>query len=144
MQYHVQLSDHDFVVAKSHKLIPSVIAAMKVKENCIGEQVDPFAIQIIIFSSCFYQFKMLIIRNLNSMNSCFYFISLQGCYIHSGPTYVGIRSAKHTTSSAYAHLKDMNRVHELSEFKESLFMSDDISKLMMIVTVDGGPDENPR
>ncbi len=39
MQYRVKLSDHDFVVAKSHKLIPSVIAAMKVKENCVGEQV---------------------------------------------------------------------------------------------------------
>ncbi|CAB3979549.1 Hypothetical predicted protein [Paramuricea clavata] len=104
MQYRVQLSDHDFVVAKSHKLIPSVIAAMKVKENCIGEQGVTY----------------------------------------SGPTYVGIRSAKHTSSSAYAYLKDMNRVCELSEFKESLFTSDGISKPIMMVTVDGGPDENPR
>ena len=43
-----------------------------------------------------------------------------------------------------AHLKDMNRVHELSEFKGSLFATDGIRKPIMIVTVDGSPDQNPR
>ena len=38
----------------------------------------------------------------------------------------------------------MNRVHELAEFKDSLFTSDGVSKPIMIVTVDDGPDENPR
>ena len=39
VEYRVQLSDHDFVLAKSHKLVPSVIAAVEVKQNCIGQQV---------------------------------------------------------------------------------------------------------
>jgi hypothetical protein len=38
----------------------------------------------------------------------------------------------------------MNRVRELLEFRESLFTSDGLSKPVMMVTVDGGPDENPR
>ena len=39
VEYRVQLSDHDFVLAKSHKLVPSVIAAVEVTQNCIGQQV---------------------------------------------------------------------------------------------------------
>ena len=38
----------------------------------------------------------------------------------------------------------MNRVHELREFKDSLYTIDGCSKPVMMVTVDGGPDENPR
>ena len=34
--YKVTLPDHDFVVAKAHKLIPSVIAACKIEENALN------------------------------------------------------------------------------------------------------------
>ena len=44
----------------------------------------------------------------------------------------------------YSSFYDMNRVHELREFKDSLYTIDGCSKPVMMVTVDGGPDENPR
>ena len=33
MEYRVKLTDHDFVVAKSHKLIPSVFAGLDIAPN---------------------------------------------------------------------------------------------------------------
>ena len=33
-----------------------------------------------------------------------------------GPTYVGIRSAKHAESNAYHHLQDMERIRSLEDF----------------------------
>ena len=74
MEYRVRLTDHDFVIAPRHNLVPSVIASMTVKKNS----------------------KMAV--------------------TYSGPTYVGIRSAKHSTSSAYHHLCDMKRIRGLDEF----------------------------
>ena len=38
---------------------------------------------------------------------------------YSVATYIGIRSAKHSGSSAYAHLQDLNRVRSLPEFASS-------------------------
>ena len=38
----------------------------------------------------------------------------------------------------------MKRIRGLDEFRESLFCDDGSSKPVMIITVDGGPDENPR
>ena len=38
---------------------------------------------------------------------------------YSGPTYIAIRSAKHSGSSAFHHLQDMNRARSLPEFTES-------------------------
>jgi hypothetical protein len=63
---------------------------------------------------------------------------------YSGPTYIAIRSAKHDSSTALSHLEDMNRINHLPAFKSSLFTEDGVSKPIMIITVDGGPDENPR
>ena len=62
---------------------------------------------------------------------------------YSGPTYCAIRSAKHSGSSAYHHLQDMKRIRLLDIFDGS-FKSNGEAKPVMIVTVDGGPDENPR
>lgn len=104
MEYKIRLSDHDFVVAPRHKLVPSVIAAIEIKKNSIGKQGVTY----------------------------------------SGPTYVGIRSAKHSSSSAKSHLQDMSRINTLPEFKEYLYTPDGLHKPVMINTVDGGPDENPR
>ena len=53
---------------------------------------------------------------------------------YSGPTYVAIRSAKHTGSSAYSHLQDMKRIRSLPEFSES-FKFDETEKKVIIVTV---------
>ena len=63
---------------------------------------------------------------------------------YSGPTYIAIRSAKHSGSSALNHLRDMNRARSLPEFTESFQNRQSQEKKVMIVTVDGGPDENPR
>ena len=62
---------------------------------------------------------------------------------YSGPTYIAIRSAKHSGSSAFDHLQDMNRARYLPEFTESFQNQQSKEKKVMIVTVDGGPDENP-
>uniref|UniRef100_UPI00358F8CD5 uncharacterized protein n=1 Tax=Myxine glutinosa TaxID=7769 RepID=UPI00358F8CD5 len=105
MEYKVRLSDHDLVVAAQHKLIPSVIAAISIKKNCIKTVAG---------------------------------------VTYSGPTYVGIRSAMHSSSSALHHLHDMKRIRSLPEFRDNMFCHDGLPKPVMIVTVDGGPDENPR
>ena len=63
---------------------------------------------------------------------------------YSGATYIGIRSAKHSASSAFAHFQDMMRVRSLPEFATSFQTDRYEEKKVMIVTVDGGPDENPR
>ena len=104
MEYRVKLSDHDFVLAPKHKLVPSVIASVSINENSIG---------------------------------------VPGV-TYSGPTYVAIRRAKHTSATAFSHLQDMKRIRTLDAFNEDLFTSDGLSKPVMIITVDGGPDENPR
>ena len=104
MEYKIKLSDHDFVIAPQHKLIPSVIAGIGIKLNNIAE--------------------------------------LTGV-TYSGPTYVAIRSAKHCSSTAEQHLIDMKRVSLLSEFQDDMY-KDGLHKPIMIITVDGGPDENPR
>ena len=62
---------------------------------------------------------------------------------YSGPTYIGIRSANNLGLSAYNHLVEMKRIQELPEFERSFNNSKNEENLIMIVTVDGGPDENP-
>ena len=77
-EYKVKLPDHDFVIPKQHKLVPSIIGDMQVKAKIV------------------------------SLDDVTY----------SGPTFIGIRSAKHLESSAYNHLADMKRIRELPEFEE--------------------------
>ena len=102
MEYKVILSDHDSVAASQHKLIPSVIADMQLRENDFsGDAVT-----------------------------------------YTGPTYCAIWSAKDSGSSAYHHLQDMKRIRSLDIFDGS-FKNNSDAKPVMIVTVDGGPDENP-
>ena len=104
MEYRVTLPDHDFVVAKSHKLIPSVIAAVEIKKECFTTPGVTY----------------------------------------SGPTYISIWSAKHSSSTALSHLQDMKRVRQLPQFHDNMYTSNDLVKPIMIITCDGGPDENPR
>lgn len=69
MQYCVTLPDHDFVIARRHKLIPSVYAGITVKPIGLG---TPESVS------------------------------------YSGPTYVAIRSGKHSSSNAYTHEDDFS------------------------------------
>ena len=62
---------------------------------------------------------------------------------YSGPTYIAIRSAKHSGSNAYHHLHDLKKIRMIPEF-EPLLYCNGIQKPVFIITVDGGPDENPR
>ena len=62
---------------------------------------------------------------------------------YSGLTCVAIKSAKHSQSSALYNLQDMKPIHSLDEFSGS-FKNEGSDKPVMIVTVDSGPDENPR
>ncbi|KAG5677650.1 hypothetical protein PVAND_007390 [Polypedilum vanderplanki] len=63
---------------------------------------------------------------------------------YSGPTFIGIRSGKHSKSTAYSHAKDFNRIYELKDFEEFLYKKNSLPKPVLILLVDGGPDENPR
>ena len=103
MEYEVRLPDHDFKVAPIHKLTPSVIGVMEIKETIYSREAVTY----------------------------------------SGPTYVAIRSAKHSQSSALHHLQDMKRIRSLDEFGGS-YKNQGNDKPVMIVTVDDGPEENPR
>ena len=98
------LPDHDFVVAAGHKLIPSVIAGLKIKPD-----------------------------------------KLQGAVSSSGPTYIGIRSGKHDSSVAATHAADLMHLYDnVESFKNILYRNDGTVKPILIMLVDGGPDENPR
>ena len=63
---------------------------------------------------------------------------------YSGPMYIAIRSAKLSGSSPFHHLQNMNRSRSLPEFTESFQNQQSKEKKVMIVTVDRGPDQNPR
>jgi hypothetical protein len=63
---------------------------------------------------------------------------------YSGPTYIAIRSAKHDRSDANSHTCDFDRLVGLKEFEKSARDYTGQVKPIVIITVDGGPDENPR
>ena len=56
---------------------------------------------------------------------------------YCGETYVAIRSSKHNNSSAFSHQQDLRRMKVLLP---EIFRD----KAVLIKSVDGGPDENPR
>ena len=63
---------------------------------------------------------------------------------YSGPTYVAIRSGKHDSSTAASHAVDFERLLEMDEFRQFARTPAGDIKPVVIVTVDGGTDENPR
>ena len=63
---------------------------------------------------------------------------------YSGPTFVGIRSAKHNGSTAHSHFEDLVRLSEIEKETFLLEGSESEFKPVIIKGVDGGPDENPR
>nr|XP_047138580.1 uncharacterized protein LOC124814705 [Hydra vulgaris] len=56
---------------------------------------------------------------------------------YSGPTYIAVRSGRHSSSTALSHALDFNKLIDFS--KNGSFV-----KPVVILTVDGGPGENPR
>ncbi|CAF3483867.1 unnamed protein product [Rotaria sp. Silwood1] len=62
---------------------------------------------------------------------------------YRGPTFAAIRSGKHDHSSALGHAKDSDTMVQLPEFEKAALI-DGILKPVVIISVDGGPDENPR
>ncbi|CAF0726611.1 unnamed protein product [Adineta steineri] len=71
-------------------------------------------------------------------------LSEDGDLGYSGPTYVAVRSAKHDQSNADSHATDFDRLVNLKEFEKVARDETGQVKPIVIVTVDGGPDENPR
>ncbi|CAF3745929.1 unnamed protein product [Rotaria sp. Silwood1] len=71
-------------------------------------------------------------------------LSQDGDLSYSGPTYIAIRSAKHDLSTAESHAIDFDRLVCLKEFENVARNETGQVKPIVIVTVDGGPDENPR
>ena len=63
---------------------------------------------------------------------------------YSYATYIGIRSAKHSLSSAFAHFQDTMTLRSLPESATNFQTDRHEEKKVMIVTVDGGLDKNPR
>ncbi|XP_047125601.1 uncharacterized protein LOC124807609 [Hydra vulgaris] len=62
---------------------------------------------------------------------------------YSGPTYIAVRSGKHSSSTALSHALDFNKLIDLKEFQD-FSKNGSFVKPVVILTVDGGPDENPR
>ena len=64
---------------------------------------------------------------------------------YSGPTYISIRSGKHSSSTALSHGLDFEKLLTLHEFDDITKSGVDRTvKPILVLTVDGGPDENPR
>jgi hypothetical protein len=63
---------------------------------------------------------------------------------YSGPTYIAIRSGKHDSSTASTHAHDFDSLFDLNEFRDVIKTEDGLMKPIVIISVDGGPDENPR
>lgn len=63
---------------------------------------------------------------------------------YSGPTYISIRSGKHSSSTASSHASDFDRLANLDCFKKIMYNDSNCMKPVMIISADGGPDENPR
>ncbi|CAF4855542.1 unnamed protein product, partial [Rotaria socialis] len=62
---------------------------------------------------------------------------------YSDPTFAAVRSGKHDHSSTIAHANDFDTLVQLPEF-EKVALLDGTVKPVVILSVDGGSDENPR
>ncbi|KAK3932313.1 Carbamoyl-phosphate synthase arginine-specific large chain [Frankliniella fusca] len=63
---------------------------------------------------------------------------------YSGPTHIVIRSGKHSSSSAATHAEDTDKMFAMESLRPYVRASDGGIKPVLILKVDGGPDENPR
>jgi hypothetical protein len=76
--------------------------------------------------------------------SVYAFCEIKETVSYSGPTFIAIRSGKHDSSTAASHAFDFCRMTELEYLKDFLRVPEGQLKPILVVTVDGGPDENPR
>ncbi len=63
---------------------------------------------------------------------------------YSEPTYISLRSGKHSSSTANTHYCDFNYLLYLEQFNEPAKTEEGQVKPVVIFSVDGGPDEDPR
>lgn len=63
---------------------------------------------------------------------------------YSGPTFIAIRSGKHSSSTAETHAKDIDDIFQMDLFESICKTEADLIKPIFMISVDGGPDENPR
>lgn len=63
---------------------------------------------------------------------------------YSGPTYVAIRSSKHSSSNALTHKNDFDSIMMNPNFNEFCRTKTEEVKPVGIIISDGGPDMNPR
>ena len=63
---------------------------------------------------------------------------------YSGPTYIAIRNAKHSSATACGELHDMKKLLSVPQYADHILWDDGSAKLVRIVTCDGGQDDNPR
>lgn len=63
---------------------------------------------------------------------------------YSGPTYIAIRSGKHSSSTATSHAQDLDTLLTIESFSKFIKNKDSKVKPVLIISSDGGPDENPR
>ena len=63
---------------------------------------------------------------------------------YSGPTYIVIRSGKHSSSTANSQAQDLDPLLSLAPFYNFMKNGDGEFKPVLIISSDGGPDENPR
>lgn len=63
---------------------------------------------------------------------------------YSGATNIAIRSGKHSSSTPETHAVDLERIMHLENFASLTKCADGSIKAILIITVDGGPNENPR
>ena len=68
----------------------------------------------------------------------------KGRVSYSGPTFIAIRSGKHDSSTAYTHLSDFVELLDSDDFKNLAKNEFGEVKPIIMIFVDGGPDENPR
>lgn len=62
---------------------------------------------------------------------------------YSGPTYIAIRSGKHSSSTAYSHGMDFKKLLTIDAFNNLTKFEGNVKPIVIIIS-DGGPDENPR
>lgn len=63
---------------------------------------------------------------------------------YTGPTYITIHSEKHSSSTALSNVLDFQSVLEKPEFDVITKTHGGHNKPSLMLSVDGGPDENPR
>lgn len=63
---------------------------------------------------------------------------------YNGPTYIAIRSGKNSSSTATSHAQDLDTLLTIESFSKFIKNIDSKVKPVLIISSDGGPDENPR